>query len=164
MRVGIITFHFVNNFGGVLQAYALQRFVKERCEVEVEIIDYRNWFIRLTDRIRLLPITSNPKEIFSGLRTMGARIGRRNKFGKFSIRYSHLSRKYMSGYGLRKCPPGDDKYICGSDQIWNPILTAGVSYGYYLQFENNPHNKIAYAPSFGTASVNKCFKKKKNML
>lgn len=160
MRVGIITFHFVNNFGGVLQAYALQRTIKEKCNVESEIIDYRNWFIRLTDRIRLLPITTNPKEFVSGWLTMRKRIGRRNRFGKFIIRYAHLSRKYISHFGLKRCPPGDDKYICGSDQIWNPVLTAGVSYSYYLQFENNPDNRIAYAPSFGSASIRKVHNKK----
>ena len=42
MRVGIITFHFVNNFGGALQAYALQRVVKEQCNVDVVIVDYKN--------------------------------------------------------------------------------------------------------------------------
>ncbi len=155
MRVGIITFHFVNNFGGALQAYALQKAVKEQCKVDVEIVDYRNWFIRLTDRIRLLPITTNPREFVSGLRTMGQRAGRRHKFGRFALKYSQLSRKYISHFSLRRCPPGDDKYICGSDQIWNPFLTAGVSYNYFLQFEKNPANKIAYAPSFGSDAPSK---------
>lgn len=59
MKIGIITFHFVNNFGGALQAYALRRTISEKCNVEAEIIDYRNWFIRLTDRVRLFPISTN---------------------------------------------------------------------------------------------------------
>ncbi len=160
MRVGIITFHFVNNFGGALQAYSLQRVVKEKCKVDVEIIDYRNWFIRLTDRIRLLPITTNPFELISGFKTMGQRAGRRNRFGRFALKYSQLSRKYYSHFSLRRCPPGDDKYICGSDQIWNPFLTAGVSYNYFLQFEKDPANKIAYAPSFGSATINKRYHNK----
>ncbi|SHJ48885.1 polysaccharide pyruvyl transferase family protein [Pseudobutyrivibrio xylanivorans] len=160
MRVGIITFHFVNNFGGALQAYALQRAVKEQCKVDVEIVDYRNWFIRFTDRVRLLPITTNVKEFFSGWATMGQRAGRRHKFGRFALKYSQLSRKYISHFSLRRCPPGDDKYICGSDQIWNPFLTAGVSYNYFLQFEKNPANKIAYAPSFGSENINKRYHNK----
>ena len=28
MRVGIITFHFVNNYGGVLQTFALQKTIR----------------------------------------------------------------------------------------------------------------------------------------
>ena len=30
-RVGVITFHFVNNFGGVLQTWALVRTIKNKC-------------------------------------------------------------------------------------------------------------------------------------
>lgn len=159
-KVGIITFHFVNNFGGALQAYALRRTVDEHCNAEAEIIDYRNLFIRFTDRIRLLPISTNPKEIISGFRTMKQRISRRNKFGNFTKKNNKMTRKYLDHRQLNRNPPRDDKFICGSDQIWNPFLTFGVSPTYYLQFEKDPKNKIAYAPSFGTDGVANRFKKK----
>lgn len=158
-RVGIITFHFVNNFGGALQAYALRKTIDERCDADAEIIDYRIWFIRLTDRIRLLPITTNLKEIISGFKTMGQRINRRTKFGVFTRHNSKITRKYSNHWQLNNNPPCDEKFVCGSDQIWNPILTFGVSPSYYLQFEKNPENKIAYAPSFGTNEIKKRHKK-----
>ena len=41
MKIGIITFHFVNNYGGVLQAYALHEFIKKSFPVECNIYD--NW-------------------------------------------------------------------------------------------------------------------------
>lgn len=160
MKVGIITFHFVNNFGGALQAYALRRTLSEKCNVEAEIIDYRNWFIRLTDRIRLLPISSDKKEIISGLKTMRQRISRRNRFGHFTIDNNKLSRVYLNRWQLNNDPPGDDKYICGSDQIWNPYLTMGVSTNYFLCFEKNPDNKIAYAPSFGTDGIGRMYERR----
>ena len=159
-KVGIITFHFVNNFGGVLQAYALRRVVEEECNVEVVTIDYRNWFIRLTDRIRLFPISSNVKEIVSGLKTMGQRISRRKKFGNFTKDNNKLTRKYINHWQINNTPPGCDKYICGSDQIWNPFLTMGVASNYFLDFEHNADNKIAYAPSFGTDGVASHYKRR----
>lgn len=159
-KVGIITFHFVNNFGGALQAYALRRVVSEQCNADAELIDYRNWFIKLTDRIRLFPITANFKEIMSGLRTMKDRIGRRNRFGNFTKANNKLTRKYLNHWQLNSDPPGDDKYICGSDQIWNPFLTMGVSSNYFLCFEPNQDNRIAYAPSFGTDGVAKRYRKR----
>ena len=159
-RVGIITFHFVNNFGGVLQAYALRKVVERECNVEAEIIDYRNWFIRFTDRVRLLPISTNLMEIITGFKTMGQRIGRRNKFGNFTKDNNKLSRKYLTHWQLNRCLPYDDTYICGSDQIWNPFLTMGVDANYFLRFESDPNKKIAYAPSFGTNGVAKRYKKK----
>lgn len=39
MKVGVVTFHFVNNFGGALQAYALSHTVGKICNAETEIID-----------------------------------------------------------------------------------------------------------------------------
>lgn len=159
-KVGIITFHFVNNFGGVLQAYALQKAIADRCNVETEIIDYRNWFIRLTDRIRLFPISTDKKEIISGLKTMKLRIQRRNKFGNFTKNHVKLTKKYLNHFQLNRNPPKADKYICGSDQIWNPFLTMGVSSNYFLAFEKKPENKIAYAPSFGTDGIARCYRKR----
>lgn len=155
IKVGVITFHFVNNFGGALQAYALRRVIEENCNADTEIIDYRNWFIRFTDRIRLLPISSNRQEIISGIRTMKERINRRNRFGNFTKKNNKLSRKYLNRWQIRKNPPGDDKYVCGSDQIWNPFITMGVARNYFLGFEDHFENKIAYAPSFGTEGVAK---------
>ena len=44
-KIAAITFHHAHNFGSVLQAYALQEYVKglfkeEKIEVEYQIIDY----------------------------------------------------------------------------------------------------------------------------
>ena len=39
MTIGIITIHKINNYGSVLQAYALQQVCKE-LGYDVEIIDY----------------------------------------------------------------------------------------------------------------------------
>ena len=40
MKIGITTFQWSNNYGAVLQAYALQSFLQERGHL-VEIVDYR---------------------------------------------------------------------------------------------------------------------------
>ena len=160
MKVGIVTFHFVNNFGGALQAYALRRSVEESCGVYTELIDYRNWFIRLCDWIRLLPMTTNIQEIKTGIASMRDRIARRNRFGLFTKDYNRLSRKYINHWQLNLHPPGDDKYICGSDQVWNPYITMGISSSYFLCFEKNPQNRIAYAPSFGTDRIGRLAEKR----
>ena len=38
MKTGIITFHFVNNFGGALQAYALKEAIRNNCDTKIEVI------------------------------------------------------------------------------------------------------------------------------
>ncbi|MCH5248459.1 MAG: polysaccharide pyruvyl transferase family protein [Lachnospiraceae bacterium] len=150
MKVGTITFHFVNNFGGALQAYALQKTIADECRTEVEIIDYRNWFIRFTDTVRLFPITTNKKEFRSGLKTMKQRLRRVRRMKKFIRSKCKLTRLYSSGLALRANVPDCDKFVCGSDQIWNPFLTCGLAQPYFLGFVKDMNKKIAYAPSFGS--------------
>ncbi|AOR24583.1 polysaccharide pyruvyl transferase family protein [Clostridium taeniosporum] len=154
MKVGIVTFHFVNNFGGALQTYALSEVVTELNKEKTIIIDYRHWFIRFTDFIRVFPITTNVKEVLSGLTTFKERIGRIKKFQKFNNDNFLTSSLYTSEKKLNQCTPQCDKFICGSDQIWNPIITLGVCSPYYLNFVKDKEKKISYAASFGVTEIN----------
>ncbi len=160
LKVARITFHFVNNFGGALQAYALQEALEKNCDVEAEIIDYRNGFIEFTDFVRLFPVTKNRGEIKSGLRTMKARIGRICKFRNFREKKMHCTEKPYHHFQLKLHAPQADAYICGSDQIWNPFLTMGVKGAYYLDFVDASKKRIAYAPSFGKSQLHPMFTKK----
>ncbi|MCY6484513.1 polysaccharide pyruvyl transferase family protein [Clostridium aestuarii] len=155
MKVGIVTFHFVNNFGGALQTYALSEIVSDLNKEKTIIIDYRHWFIRFTDFVRIFPITTNVKEILSGLTTFKERRGRIKKFQKFSDDYFSTSSIYTSEKKLNQNPPQCDKFICGSDQIWNPSITLGASAPYYLNFVQDKNKKISYAASFGVSEINK---------
>lgn len=150
MKVGTITFHFVNNFGGALQAYALWKVIGDKCNAQVTIINYKNWFIRFTDTVRLFPITANPKEIKSGLLSMGERFGRMRKMKSFISTHCRLTKCYGNHMALRRHVPDCDKFVCGSDQIWNPILTFGLAKPYFLRFVKESSRKISYAPSFGS--------------
>lgn len=160
MKIGIITFHFVNNFGGVLQGYALQKKISECCDVDCVMVDYRNWFIRFTDTVRIFPITTNLQEFISGLRTLKARFGRIRQFKKFMREDYVLTRFYGSRWSMNLIPPKCDKFVCGSDQIWNPVITMGVAPNYFLRFVEKSKDKIAYAPSFGTDGISRIWKKK----
>lgn len=150
MKVGTITFHFVNNYGGALQAYALQKAIADKCNVSVEVINYKNWFIRFTDTVRLFPITINPKELISGLKTMRQRFGRIQRMKKFISENCKLTRQYSNNIDLKHHMPECDKFVCGSDQIWNPLLTFGLAKPYFLRFVQDGSKKISYAPSFGS--------------
>lgn len=44
MKIGILTFHRANNFGAVLQCFALQTYLK-KIGLEVYVIDYRQKYI-----------------------------------------------------------------------------------------------------------------------
>lgn len=154
MKFGIVTYHFVNNYGAALQTYALsQTITKLNDNEETKIVDYRHWFIRFTDFVRMFPITSNIKEIGTGITTFNQRVGRVKKFDKFHNEEFNLTERYNTKGKLSKYPPNCDKFICGSDQIWNPILTMGVASPYYLGFAKNKEQKVSYAASFGISQV-----------
>lgn len=163
MKTAIITFHFVNNFGGVLQAYSLQRAL-EKCRgpesgtTETEIIDYRAGFIVFTDFVRLFPLSIDPGEIVCGIRTMKDRFGRIGKFRQFRQEHMRLTPKRYSHWLLKADPPEADCYLCGSDQIWNPYLTLGIEGAYFLDFVPEGKKRIAYAPSFGNSRLPAVYK------
>lgn len=160
MKTGIITFHFVNNFGGVLQTYALQEFIKDSLNSDVEIINYQNSFIKFTDTIRFFPLSTNLKEVLSGLQTFKERRKRLLLFKSFRVNHLFLSSEKYTKRNLKKTPPLFDKYVCGSDQIWNFYITLGIDPSYYLSFISIPDKKVAYAPSFGLDSISKHIGKK----
>ncbi len=160
MKISIITFHFVNNFGGLLQAFALQETIRKNCCPDTEIINYKNTFIRITDFIRLFPVTTNISEIISGLKTMGQRFGRIRKFREFQRTKMDLSAREYNGLNLKTDPPKSEVYICGSDQIWNPYLTFGIKGPYFLNFVRDGGKRVSYAPSFGNSTLPSFYKKK----
>lgn len=56
-----------------------------------------------------------------------------------------------------------DAFICGSDQIWSPLV---FNPRYYLDFVRDPQKKIAYAPSIGVKEIEDSYVKAeiKNLL
>lgn len=149
MKVGIITFHFVNNFGGVLQAYAFQNFLTDEFHVECKIIDYRHWFIRLTDAARRFPLTDPSKCLGPWSHTIGERKERKRKFERFIKKHENLTKYYRTYHRLKRNEDKFDLIICGSDQIWNPYLTLGPAKAYYARFADGSVRKISYAASVG---------------
>lgn len=59
-----------------------------------------------------------------------------------------ITRKYMSLNELSEDSPNFDAYICGSDQVWNPIITH-FDKSYFFPFVTNNAPKISYAASIG---------------
>ncbi|MBE5946154.1 MAG: polysaccharide pyruvyl transferase family protein [Lachnospiraceae bacterium] len=165
MKVGIITFHFANNFGAALQTYALSKAIEKITNEDVEIIDYRNPFIRFTDFVRLFPITKNLSEMIDGLKTFSHRIKRKKRFNRFYEEYYKTGKCYNSFNALKNNSPDYDVIVCGSDQIWNPTVTLGVSNAYFINFATQKQKKISYAASLGHENIReKDIKKIKNHL
>lgn len=151
--IGIITIHKINNYGSVLQAYALQR-ICEAYGYRVEIIDYdfpndfhkSNKYSTVADKVSSEPIWI--KLLFS-LSLIRQHKGIRD----FVNKHEHLSSdKYFHPDELYRNPPVYDIYLTGSDQVWNPRYCNGDP-SFLLHFAPDDAGRISYAASLGTDHI-----------
>lgn len=148
-RVGVITMHRVNNFGSVLQAYALQ-YVIQRMGFEVELIDYEYPNKFQYERGIVRP-QLNWKTVIIRMMSWLHPYNRYNyRFSKFRKSYFRLSSYFKDFDAIHQDKPNYDIYVTGSDQVWNPFFTKGDS-TFLLDFANETIHKVAYSPSFSGA-------------
>lgn len=139
-KIGIVTWHNNPNYGGLLQAFALQEVIK-KMGYEPEFINYRH------------DINSTKKKMIRVIKNIYMMIfkpkiynGRRKKM-KFAVNYLNISIPYYTYNDLKKST--NQTYsacICGSDQIWSN--NNGINPFYYLDFFEESR-RISYAPSIG---------------
>lgn len=146
MKIGIMTFHWAPNYGAIIQAYALQSFLVERYECEVEIIDY--YPERFEPSLKRVLSFSYPNVMIERYREYR----RHDKLKRFREKYFKLSKHFSTTEELKKYIHGYEVLICGSDQIWNQAFTLDgenrFTTAYYLDF-GGECKRIAYAVSFG---------------
>lgn len=154
MKIGIITFHCSYNFGSVLQAYALCSYINKKY-ASAQVID----FVQKEDfeqyrLFRTALYKKQPKSFFSDIVYLKRNLKRKNNFESFVHQNIPLTqKKYFSINELKTLNSEYDVFICGSDQIWNPVCTKGVEPAYYLLFVDDTKKKIAYAPSIAHLSI-----------
>ena len=127
MKIGIFTFHRSINYGAVLQAYGLQQFLSQRGH-DVYIIDIKDYRVsegcqfRLVDRMKDLGVIGFIKYQLRNILTFYIRNKRKRLFNKFVEKELRLKQVdvYKRDYSF-------DAFVFGSDQIWNPIITNGIS-------------------------------------
>ena len=155
---GIITFLHNHNYGSSLQAYALQRVIRE-LGIPCEHLDYRP---DSREKIRnLLESGNSPKLVLEGLRKREVRMeqgGARRKdelIRAFYRKHLQLSEPCRNRQELRERSRKYGLLLCGSDQIWNPVW---LNPAYFLTFADKEQPKIAYAASLGVSRMPKAGK------
>lgn len=146
MKIGIITFHWATNYGAILQAFALQTYLKNMGH-DVYIINYkpkqyRKNIIDCFSTRKFWLYLSNLKEYF-----------KEQKLNIFRKSFLNETLLYESLDELKSNAPNFEAYICGSDQVWNPSFTirgeGKPTSSYFLDFGDDQVKRIAYAVSFG---------------
>ncbi|MDF9401268.1 polysaccharide pyruvyl transferase family protein [Vibrio sp. 1180_3] len=156
MKIAILTQPLHNNYGGLLQAFALQNYLKNQGH-DVLTVDFsmhykpRYFGIKkiIGNIIRKYILRRPMKSIFPLTNKQKREIGQHtNRFTAEKIRttqriYSEGEFDYIKKYQF-------DAYVVGSDQVWRPTYSPGIS-AYFLSFLNKSDKvkRIAYAASFG---------------
>ena len=145
-KAGILTFHDAHNYGAVLQAYALKKYMN-KIGVDTRIVNYHHTTIPDGfPRERVLK-ENTPEEIEKYKYSEKDHLERWEKFNKFIKDLTNNEQNvYTSEEALEKVEL--DYWICGSDQIWNTDITRGINKGFFLDFDTTG-KKISYAASMG---------------
>lgn len=146
MKIGILTFHNAINYGGVLQAYALQKCLNEITGIEAEIIDYHSQAVDRQYSFVSLKQSGSIKAFLLQNATTAVRKQKKAMFRNFVCDYIKTGSRIesvdadaLSSY---------DVVIVGSDQVWNSACTKGDK-TYLLDIENSDVKRVSYAASMG---------------
>ena len=142
-KIGCVTFHASHNYGSVLQAYALQEYIKKNFkEVDFKIINLR---LPAQREMYAFPKkkTSTKNRLFQFINYKALK-SKYQKFELFINNVLNVTKEYTSEKDIDEA---FDIYLSGGDQIWNPICK-DFSWLYYLDNIKNGI-KISYAPSMG---------------
>lgn len=155
MKAGLLTFHHAHHYGAQLQAFALMKAIINT-GIDCEIINY----VRkdTTEGNSLFKKGLSARSLLSNANTVlnyGKLKKRYQRFEDFVNRDMKLSPKFYGTYGaLKDDAPEYDIYVCGSDQIWNPLIYKEKTYdpAFFAGFAHSG-KRVAYAPSFGINEI-----------
>ncbi|MBN2835135.1 MAG: polysaccharide pyruvyl transferase family protein [Candidatus Delongbacteria bacterium] len=161
MKIGILTFNCVFNYGAVIQAFALQNELESDGH-NVEMIDLQ--LDRLKENYKLLNLTnfafSNKCiiQFLSEVKKIPCRVIRYLKFNRDVHQLLNLTEsKYRTIEELIDGNLDHDVFVCGSDQIWNPQIFNGPNPIFFADFAKPNQRKISYAASIGVENIDKNF-------
>lgn len=139
MKTGILTLPLHCNYGGIMQAYALQAFLQREGH-DVMILDRQR----------------NKKDENLGSRLyqcLCKQVMHRN-MQHYIHTHLKLTAPLRSEEELKRAASGLEAVVVGSDQVWRPSMIKGIETNYFLDFTTSTCKRIAYAASFGVDTWN----------
>lgn len=146
-KIGILTLPLNNNFGGILQSYALQTYLREKGN-DVVLIDRRHNRQPL-DKYKLLL-----KKCFFKNKYQQHLNNIKISVNTHAFRNKHIlpkTEEIFSEKQLRKIVESNnfDAVIVGSDQVWRLEYATDLVPNMFLDFVPNGVKRVSYAASFG---------------
>lgn len=176
-KIGIITLYYNNrNYGGLLQSYALTKFLENQGLDAYQIAFNRDSkknkpkFKRLINLIAEVGIIGLIKKIYYKIKIKITYLlipnNQKNKIQESIKKRNEILKKFeksvkhtevLSSENIGKLNNFFDTFICGSDQIWKPGVNCDE---FFLKFVPNKKNKFSYAASIGRTRLAKSDLKK----
>lgn len=151
MKIGILTFHNIPNFGAILQAYSLCKGIR-KLGYDCEIIDYE------CENIVKRELSFKPTGNFLKNFVLKELVWKKN-LKKIALCNDFMKRQNIVGYdrytkeNLSDLNFKYDTFISGSDMIWNSEITDN-DLSFFLDFVREGKTKIAYGSSVGAEIKN----------
>ena len=159
MKIGILTQPLLNNYGGLLQAYAMQSVLKSLGH-DAWIIDreykksslVRTILLNVKRFLITRKILNRPNSIFQPSLIEENIINENTTYFKQTY-INPITLPINSDKVMRKLKSLNfDGYLVGSDQVWRPKYSPNIL-NYFLDFveDSSVVKKISYAASFGVS-------------
>lgn len=154
MKIGIVTLPLHTNYGGLLQAYALQTALRrmghevEHLQLPVEFHTlHPNW------KMPMVYCKRAARKFFCGERNIPIFMHPHKwiRINTDAFIASHICPRYLNEVGWNEELANEyDAIVFGSDQVWRPIYAYPIEkyFGAFLGTSNV--KRISYAASFGT--------------
>lgn len=147
-KIGILTLSSSDNCGSLLQTYALQTYIEKYLGEKVEIIDYSFAKSRLMYDVIPRNFFIHPRDTFFRLMSLKQLNKQKADYNTFRRKFIHYSEKtFRNEKELRTVSGRYETVICGSDQVWN-VLMSDFDHAFFLDWVKSS-KKIAYAVSLG---------------
>lgn len=148
MKIGVITWFHYENYGTILQAAALQEYLRsvntEPALIEIPFyqIDSRQIKVSFSERVKSRISNTIVNKRFEKYFTVKSKKFHDAIYTKYNVRQ-------IEDTFSRTCNEFD-LLICGSDQIWSPYWYNDF---YFANFPDITVPKISYAPSIGVKEI-----------
>ena len=156
MKIATLTYQRHDNYGAMLQCYALQKKIQD-FGAETQVIDYVCKVSEKPFSFRALK-SKGIKKYISGCVGAITRIPRKKRFNLFRKQYLKMTKPYTEK-NISQIGATYDGYIVGSDNVWNSDIT-GMDERYFLSFVADKRKRTSYAASFGNSKINPLFRER----
>lgn len=173
MKLGIVSCYFINNYGSILQAYALQEYFSARgIECDTISVEELKSYLDIKKKQYYLYNIHKLGLVFSKFPMLYLKVLQKINYRNLGYMYSERVRKFddfrkkfklsnESASSLKQLTDLSvmyDTIVVGSDQLWRPDNIFPKYYTLSWVPDNIP--KVSYATSFGVAELDRCYKSK----